>query len=95
MFVKSNLNSEDKYYIAGHLFRAISCLNQVLFAFNNIYCINEKKAVKMIETFEYKPENYVQKVNRIFELLGFSLVECCDMAEQLYNEVKQITSQFD
>lgn len=95
MFVKANLSSGDKYYIAGHLFRAISCLNQVLFAFNNIYCINEKKAVKMIETFEYKPENYVQKVNRIFELLGFSLVECRDMAELLYNEVKQITSQFD
>ncbi len=31
------------YYIAGHVFRIISCLNQVLFACNNAYCINEKK----------------------------------------------------
>ena len=44
---------EDKYYIAGHVFRIISCLNQVLFACNNAYCINEKKAIKLLETFEY------------------------------------------
>jgi hypothetical protein len=43
MFVKANAGAEDKYYIAGHVFRIISCLNQVLFACNNAYCINEKK----------------------------------------------------
>ncbi len=80
----------DKYYVAGHVFRIISCLNQVLFACNNVYCINEKKAVKMIETFTHKPESYAQKVNRIFEVLGFSLSDCCDRTEKLYNEVKQI-----
>ena len=93
MFVKANLRTEDKYYIAGHVFRAVSCLNQVLFACNNVYCINEKKAVKMIETFEHKPEKYAQKVNRIFEALGLSLVECYEMVEKLYNEVKQIVSE--
>lgn len=35
MFVKANAGAEDKYYIAGHVFRIISCLNQVLFACNN------------------------------------------------------------
>lgn len=54
MFVKANAGAEDKYYIAGHVFRIISCLNQVLFACNNAYCINEKKAIKLLETFEYK-----------------------------------------
>lgn len=51
MFVKANLRADDKYYIAGHVFRVVSCLNQVLFACNNVYCINEKKAIKLIETF--------------------------------------------
>jgi len=44
MFVKANSGTDDKYYIAGHVFRIVSCLNQVLFACNNAYCINEKKA---------------------------------------------------
>lgn len=46
MFVKANSGTDDKYYIAGHVFRIVSCLNQVLFACNNAYCINEKKAIK-------------------------------------------------
>src|SRR5690554_6922510 len=73
MFVKANLRDDDKYYLAGHVFRAVSCLNQVLFACNTVYCINEKRAVQLIETFAHKPENYAQKVNCIFEALGSSL----------------------
>ena len=91
-FAKANAGTDDKYYVAGHIFRAISCLNQVLFACNRDYCINEKKAVELLETFEHKPENYGMKVNRIFEALGTSLHECCDMAERLYHEVKQMAS---
>lgn len=94
MFAKANSGTGDKYYVAGHVFRMVSCLNQVLFACNNAYCINEKKAVKMIETFEQKPEKYGVKVNRIFETLGLSLPECCGMAENLYNEVKRTTDSF-
>ena len=93
MFVKANEETDDKYYIAGHVFRIVSCLNQVLFACNNAYCINEKKAIKLLETFEHKPEKYAKKVNRIFEVLGFSLIECYNMTEKLYNEVKQIASE--
>jgi hypothetical protein len=92
MFIKANLRADDKYYLAGHVFRAVSCLNQVLFACNNVYCINEKNAIKLIETFEHKPGKYALKVNRIFELLGFSPDECCDMTEKLYNEVKHMIS---
>lgn len=88
-FARANAKTGDKYYVAGQIFRAVSCLNQVLFALNRQYCINEKKAVELVETFEYKPQNYRLKVNRIFEALGTSLPKCCDKAEQLYHEVKQ------
>ena len=95
MFVKANAGAEDKYYIAGHVFRIISCLNQVLFTCNNAYCINEKKAIKLLETFEYTPEKYAERVNHIFEVLGLSLFECYDMTEKLYKEVKKIATEIN
>lgn len=93
MFAKANAETDDKYYVAGHVFRTVSCLNQVLFAYHKVYCINEKKAVKLIDTFECKPERYGTRVNNIFEALGISLLECCDMLEKLCNEVKKIISE--
>lgn len=92
-FAKANAETDDKYYVAGHVFRTVSCLNQVLFAYHKVYCINEKKAVKLIDTFERKPERYGTRVNNIFEALGISLLECCDMLEKLCNEVKKIISK--
>jgi hypothetical protein len=67
----------------------------VLFACNNAYCINEKKAIKLLETFEYKPEKYAERVNHIFEVLGLSLFECYDMTEKLYKEVKKIATEIN
>lgn len=49
MFADDNVDKDDIYYVCGHCFRAVSCLNQVLFAMNEEYCINEKKAVRMID----------------------------------------------
>lgn len=66
MFVKANAGAEDKYYIAGHVFRIISCLNQVLFACNNAYCINEKKAIKLLgcinKSFDHNFDIFSAKV---------------------------------
>ena len=45
---KSYSQNNDVYYIVGHLFRSISALNQVLFAMNQTYCLNEKKATLRI-----------------------------------------------
>ena len=66
MFVKANAGAEDKYYIAGHVFRIISCLNQVLFACNNAYCINEKKAIKLLETLNINLKKYAEKGKSYF-----------------------------
>ena len=73
MFAKDNVDKDDISYVAGQVFRTISCLNQVLFALNEEYCINEKKAVRMIEGFRKKPFNtktkFQNKGLRLFELL--------------------------
>lgn len=46
MFAKANIDKDDISYVCGHCFRSISCLNQVIFALNGEYCINEKKLLK-------------------------------------------------
>ena len=55
----------------------------------------EKKAIKLLETFKYKPEKYAERVNHIFEVLGLSLFECYDMTEKLYKEVKEIATEIN
>lgn len=43
MFIEANVDKQDSFYVTSHCFRSIACLNQVIFAKNNAYCINEKK----------------------------------------------------
>ena len=93
MFAGNNAEKDDLYYVAGHLFRAVSCLNQVLFAVNEEYCINEKKAVRMIGTFPKAPQKYKERVEEIFRLLLASpgdVVNACHRLRELVTEVKFI-----
>ena len=83
MFADDNVDKDDVSYVAGHCFRAVSCLNQVLFAKNGEYRINEKKAVAMINDFPVKPENYKQKVKRVFGLLSMNQQETREGVELL------------
>ena len=62
---RKNARNGDVYYLAGHIFRAISAMNQALFARNRRYCLNEKKAIFRIDTFEAHPENCARRVNAI------------------------------
>ena len=70
MFMEASVEKDDISYVMGHCYRSISCLNQVLFAKNKVYCINEKKAVSMIETFQIKPNDYKQRIDEIVTLLS-------------------------
>ncbi|MCP1156587.1 nucleotidyltransferase domain-containing protein [Bacillus infantis] len=65
MFAKDNVDKDDVSYVMGHCFRTISCLNQVLFALNEEFCINEKKAVRMIEGYYKKPKDYKLRIDQI------------------------------
>lgn len=70
MHAESNIDKDDISYVAGHIFRSVSCLNQLLFAANEEYCINEKRAVKIIDSFEIKPKNYKKRIDEIFTLIS-------------------------
>ena len=70
VLAEDNVDKDDIYYVCGNCFRSISCLNQVLFALNEEYCINEKKAVKMIDGFNIKPKDYKNRIDEIITLLS-------------------------
>ncbi|MBZ2175457.1 nucleotidyltransferase domain-containing protein [Schnuerera sp. xch1] len=93
MFADDNVNKDDAYYVCGHCFRSISCLNQVLFALNGEYCINEKKAVRMIDGFSIKPRDYKKRIDKIITLLSSdkdSTREGVNMLKELVSETKML-----
>jgi predicted nucleotidyltransferase len=93
MFAKNNVDKDDISYVAGHCFRTISCLNQVLFALNEEYCINEKKAVRMIERFNKKPKDYKNKIDKSFTLISSnkdSTRQGVELLQELISETEML-----
>lgn len=95
MFAEDNIDKDDIYYVCGHCFRSISCLNQVLFALNEEYCINEKKAVRMIDGFIIKSKDYKSRIDEIITLLSAdrdTTREGINMLKELISETKILLS---
>jgi len=89
MFMEANTDKDDISYVMGHCFRTISCLNQVIFAKNEVYCINEKKAVSMIEDFTIKPKLYKKRIDEIVTLLSMDI----DKVNQAVKNLKKLISE--
>ena len=66
MLAEKHLGREDSYYVTGHLFRAVSVLNQVLFALNRCYYLNEKKAVLRAGALPITVPGYRERVEAVF-----------------------------
>lgn len=60
----------DLCCLAGLLFRGISCLNQVLFAANERWCLNEKQAVRIVDGLPLSPSGYRRRVEGLFAGIG-------------------------
>lgn len=60
----------DVAYAAGCCFRSVACMNQVLFALNETYLLNEKGAVALNNGFTLCPADYQQRVESVFTLLA-------------------------
>lgn len=92
-FMEDNINKQDVFYVMGHCFRSIACLNQVIFAKNNEYSINEKKAVYMIDQFSKKPNNYKKRVEAIVTFISNNpekLKKATEDLKMLIEEVKYL-----
>lgn len=77
----------DPYYVTAHIVRAVSALNQVLFALNGEYCLNEKRAVRMIDGFAVRVDGYGDRVASIFALAGLDSTNACAQLGMLVGAV--------
>ena len=55
----------DVFHASGCLFRCAAAVIQVLFALNNAYFMNEKGALRLIESFPTKPNAFSARVRNI------------------------------
>lgn len=60
----------DVAYAAGCCFRSVACMNQVLFALNEVYLLNEKSAVALANGFTLCPPDYQGRIESVFALLA-------------------------
>lgn len=66
---KKSIYKKDLSYIAGCCFRSVSCLNQVLFALNRTFWMNEKGAAAIIDSFSKAPSRYSSRINDVLTLI--------------------------
>ena len=85
------LHKKDLSYIAGSWFRSVSCLNQVLFALNETYWMNEKGASAIADSFSIVPSQYSYRVNTLFTLV----TEDQDGLEKALNILRELIVETD
>lgn len=68
--MEANADRDDVSYVTGHAFRCVSSLKQVLYALNGRYCLNEKRAVRNIQSFAFRPERYKERLDGVYAKLG-------------------------
>lgn len=83
----------DIAYAAGCCFRSVACINQVLFALNEEYLLNEKGAIAIANGFALCPRNYQERVESVFALLTVDAKSIVD-AITILDEVEQDLSQW-
>ncbi len=82
----------DVSYASGCCFRSVACMNQVLFALNGQYLLNEKGAVALADTFSISPHEYKRRVESAFKMLSADS-ESITRAIQILDELAQELSQ--
>ncbi|MBD2094236.1 nucleotidyltransferase domain-containing protein [Trichocoleus sp. FACHB-591] len=83
----------DAAYAAGCCFRCVACMNQVLFALNEMYLLNEKSAVALANGFTLCPPHYQQRVESVFALLATD-AESISEATAILDEIERELSQW-
>jgi predicted nucleotidyltransferase len=92
LVAKKAIARSDVAYAAGCCFRSVACMNQVLFALNEEYLLNEKGAVAIANSFALCPQNYQQRVESVFANLAAdaqSLVDAIAILEGIEQDLSQ------
>lgn len=93
---RKGIYKKDVSYIAGCCFRSVSCLNQVLFALNETYWMNEKGAAAIADSFSLVPSNYSYRVNNILTLVTEDqddLEKALRMLDDLIHEIDYLVKR--
>jgi predicted nucleotidyltransferase len=86
----------DAAYVCGCAFRAIACLNQVLFAAERRYLTNEKGAVAIADRFPTAPSRYAERVAAAITKLSGApedLTAALGMLRTLHDEVLAVGAE--
>ncbi len=89
---KKAIARDDVAYAAGCCFRSVACMNQVLFALNEAYLLNEKGAVAVADTFAICPQDYQLRIERAFALLAADaklITEAIAILEAIEDDLSQ------
>ena len=89
---KKAIARNDVVYAAGCCFRSVACMNQILFALNEDYLLNEKGAVAIAAKFAICPIDYQQRVEQAFALLAASsksITEAIAILEAIEDDLSQ------
>lgn len=86
-------DARDIYYVTAHVVRSVSALHQVLFALNEQYCINEKRAVWAVDRFAAAPSEYHARVDGLFTRLGSDPSGACDALGALVAETRALAGE--
>lgn len=85
----------DSTHVYGCLYRAIACVNQVLFAANQVFLINEKGATAAASEMPIAPSAYGERVDAILgshTATADALLSTVASAQSLIGEVRSLTS---
>ncbi|MBW4562873.1 MAG: nucleotidyltransferase domain-containing protein [Mojavia pulchra JT2-VF2] len=92
LVAKKAIARNDVVYAAGCCFRSVACMNQVLFALNEDYLLNEKGATAVAGRFAICPQDYQQRLERAFALLAASsesITEAIAILEAIEDDLSQ------
>jgi hypothetical protein len=80
----------DVNYVAGCVFRAVSCLLVVLFALNQEHWLNEKGALHLAGRFRIVPPGFCERVEAIWksvvrdsDSLAIAMATVCELIEEV------------
>ncbi len=93
---RKGVGRADASYVAGCCFRAIACLMQTLFALNRHYCMNEKGAVALANTFTHVPAQLQVRVEAAITHLAPEQVEltaAIDLLQDLLAETDALLAE--
>lgn len=85
-------------YVYGYIHRAATSLNEILFAAEGRYLINEKNSVEVAATFPIAPRQYSERMANTFNLLTIQpkdMVAAIDVLNELREDVmSSVTRSF-